>query len=230
MFARWGQENFFKYMMQEFGIDTLVSYFRNKIPATTILINPEYRAIESLRKKLTSKLNTIKSKFATLTLKEESIEEKKMEKYLLKKLEMKNEIEQIENEIEEIKQQRKTIPRKIPYSKLPDNEKFDNVINQRKHFLDTIKLIAYRAETALANIIKEYMSHKDQTRLLLKQIYKTDANLIVDQENQKLIVQIHRLAHWKDDAVLEKLCELLNETKTKFPDSNLILFYKLVST
>jgi len=92
------------------------------------------------------------------------------------------------------------------------------------------KLIAYRAETALSNMAKEYMSHKDESWLLLKQIYKTDANLIVDDENQKLIVEIHRLAHWNDDIVLEKLCAAMNDTETKFPDSNLTLIYKMVSS
>ncbi len=113
---------------------------------------------------------------------------------------------------------------------MPDNEKFDNVINQRKYFLDTIKLIAYRAETALSNIAKEYMSHKDEARLLLKQIYKTDANMMVDDKKEKLIIEIHRLAHWKDDVVLEKLCQEMNHTETKFQNSNLTLFYKLVSS
>lgn len=230
MFARWSQENFFKYMMQEFGIDTLVSYFKEKITDTTSLINPEYRKLENARKKMTSKLNRIKAKFATLTLQSESIDEKAMEKYVSKKEEFKEEIEQNEIEIEQIKLQKKSIPRKIRYSELPENEKFDNVINQRKHFLDTIKLIAYRSETALSNMAKEYMSHKDESRLLLKQIYKTDANLIVDHENQKLIVEIHRLAHRKDDAILEKLCAAMSDTETKFPDSNLTLNYKLVSS
>jgi hypothetical protein len=230
MFARWSQENFFKYMMQEFGIDTLVSYFKGKITDTTSLINPEYRILENARKKITSKLNRVKAKFATLTLQSESIDEKTMEKYISKKEELKDEIEQKETEIEQIKLQRKSVPKKIIYSELPENEKFDNVINQRKHFLDTIKLITYRAETALSNMAKKYMSHKDESRILLKQIYKTDANLIVDNENKKLIVEIHRLAHWKDDAVLEKLCTAMNMTETKFPDSNLTLNYKLVSS
>lgn len=230
MFARWSQENFFKYMMQEFGIDTLVSYFKEKITDTTPLINPEYRTLENVRKKMTSKLNRVKAKFATLTLQSESIDEKAMEKYISKKEELKEDIEQKDAEIEQIKLQKKSIPRKIKYSELLENEKFDNVINQRKHFLDTIKLIAYRAETALSNMAKEYMSHKDESRLLLKQIYKTDANLRVDNKNQKLIVEIHRLAHWKDDAVLEKLCIAMNDTETKFPNSNLALSYKMVSS
>ena len=32
-----------------------------------------------------------------------------------------------------------------------------------------------------------------------------------------------------DDVVLEKLCEAMNDTETKFPDSNLTLNYKMVS-
>lgn len=230
MFARWSQENFFKYMMQEFGIDTLVSYMKEKISDTSVLVNPGYRRLENLRKKLTSKLNTVKANFSSLILADTPIEKKKMEKYLIKKAELKAEIEQREKEIEQVKEKKKTIPRKITYSELPEIEKFNEVINQRKHFLDTIKLIAYRAETAISNFIKQHMSHEDESRLLLKQIYKTDANIIVDKENEQLIVEIHRLAYWKDDRALEQLCHFLNETQTSFPDTKLTLFYKLVSS
>jgi hypothetical protein len=230
MFARWSQENFFKYMMQEFGIDTLVSYLKEKISDTSVLVNPEYRALESLRKKLTSKINRVKAKFSSLVLKNTPIEKKEMEKYFVKKEELKTEIEQREKEIEQIKEKKKSIPRKINYSELNENEKFDDVINERKHFLDTIKIIAYRAETAMSNIIKPYMSHDDESRLLLKQIYKTDANIRVDKKSKMLIVEIHRLAYRKDDKILEKLCQVMNETQMQFPGTNLTLFYKTVSS
>ncbi|RLD65469.1 MAG: hypothetical protein DRI95_08670 [Bacteroidetes bacterium] len=230
MFARWSQENFFKYMMQDFGIDTLVSYFKEKISDTSILVNPEYRTLENLRKKLTSKLNRIKAKFSTLVLTDTPIENKKLEKYLTQKEELKTEIEQSQTEIEKVKKQKKDVPYKIQFSELPENERFDKVINQRKHFLDTVKLIAYRAETALSNNIKQYMSHDDESRLLLKQIYKTDANLKVDKQKKELVVEIHRLAHWKDDKILEKLCQKMNQTETIFPDTNLVIIYKLVSS
>ncbi|MCK5678532.1 MAG: hypothetical protein KAH72_08670, partial [Flavobacteriaceae bacterium] len=229
MFARWSQENFFKYMMQEFGIDTLVSYFKEKINDTSILVNPAHRTLENLRKKLTSKLNRIRAKFSKLVLSDTPIEKNKLEKYLTQKEEFKTDIEQYESEIEQVKEQKKIVPYKLAYKELPENEKFDKVINQRKHFLDTVKLIAYRAETALSNIIKNEMSHQDETRILLKQIYKTDANLKVDEQKKQLIVEIHKLAHWKDDKILEKLCLEMNKTETTFPETNLVLFYKTVS-
>jgi len=229
MFARWAQENFFKYMIQDFGIDTLVSYQKNDIPASTLLVNPKYRQLENQRKSLTSKLNTRKAKFGSITLKEQTLNDKEMEKYLVRKQELKEEIEQLEKEIETIKTEKKKVPYKIQFSELPEPQKFKNVINDRKHFLDTIKIIAYRAETSLANQIKNFMAHKDEARLLLKKIYKSDANLKVDKINNKLIVEIHRLPYWKDDRILEKLCTILNDTQTKFPDTNLTIFYKLVS-
>lgn len=45
----------------------------------------------------------------------------------------------------------------------------------------------------------------------------------MNSQNGKLIVEIHRLAYWKDDKVLEKVYEAMNDTETKFPDSDLIL-------
>jgi len=63
-------------MMQEFGIDNLVSYEKEQINDTTLLTNPEYRSLENHRKKKTSRMNVIKAKLATLTLQSESIDEK----------------------------------------------------------------------------------------------------------------------------------------------------------
>jgi hypothetical protein len=217
-------------MMQELGIDTLISYFKEKISETSVLVNPAYRTLENQRKKLTSKQNRVRANFEKLVLVGIPIEEKAVEKYLTKKQELKTDIDYYQREIEKVKEKKKGVPYKLQFKDLPENEKFDKVINQRKYFLDTIKLIAYRAETALSSVIKPYMSHMDESRLLLKQIYITDANLKIDKENKRLIVELHKLAYWKDDQVLEKLCQEMNLTETTFPNTNLVLYYKTVSS
>ena len=71
------------------------------------------------------------------------------------------------------------------------------------------------------------MAHKDEARLLLKQVYNTDTSLEIDKVNKILNINIHRLIRWKDDTIIEKLYEVFNQTKTKFPNMDLILFYKL---
>lgn len=229
IFSRWCQENFFKYMMENFGIDTLVSYLHEKISDTTILINPEYRQLDNKQRSITGMLNRHKTKFATLELKDTSIDEEKMRKYIKKKSELKEEIEVLEKEIEEIKQSKSSVNRKITFKELPESEKFTNVINDRKHFLDTIKMISYRAETSMANITKKQMSHPNEVRTFLKQVYKSDVNINPDYANNILYVNIHPMTYWKDDKILEYLCNELNKTETVFPSTNLKIFYKWVS-
>jgi len=229
MFARWSQENFFSYMMQNFGIDTLVSYLKEKISDTTQLINPQYRVLENKLKQLVSKLNVRKARFATMLMGELPEKENNNKKYLEKKAELSNEIQALEFEINQTKAKIKGVPRKILYAQLPENEKFSNAINERKHFLDTIKMIAYRAETAMVNLIRPTMAHADEARALLKQIYKTDANIYPDYVNKKLIVEIHSLTYRKDDKILLQLCQQLNDTETVFPGTELVLRYKMVS-
>lgn len=230
MFSRWSQENFFKYMMQHFGIDTLVSYLKEKISETTILINPVHRALEGQLKKVISKLNYQKVKFTGMELGDIPVDEKKARKFLAKKAEIRNEIVVLEQEAELIKQKKKQVPRKIQFSQLPENEKFDNAINQRKTFLDLIKMMAYRAETAMVNMIKSNMSHPDEARKLLQQVYQSDANLWLNKIDNELCVELHRMSYRKDDKIIQKLCDQLNETKTKFPGTNLTICYKMVSS
>ncbi len=90
-------------------------------------------------------------------------------------------------------------------------------------------MIAYRAETAMANIVSQTLSHQDESRTLLEALYKTDADIIPDEKTGTLTVCLHHMANRCSDAVIEKLCEELNETKTIYPGTNLRLILKLGS-
>lgn len=68
MFARWSQENFFKYYREHFGLDKLVDYCTEPVSESTEVVNPEYRQLDSLIKSNQGKLNRLLAKFATLTL------------------------------------------------------------------------------------------------------------------------------------------------------------------
>jgi len=217
-------------MMEHFDIDGFVSYLKETISDTKYLVNPTYRKLESELKKLNGKLIRKRAKFTALTLKEQEIEDKKMKKYLVRKAVILEEIEQLENEVLVVKNQIKDTKRKITFAQLPENEQFTNAINVRKHFMDTIKIIAYRAETGMCNIIKKQMGHPDEVRKLIREIYQTDADIKPDYENKKLTIYLHQLNHWKDDKVAQILCDELNKTKTEFPGTDLIIDYKMVSS
>jgi hypothetical protein len=66
----------------------------------------------------------------------------------------------------------------------------------RSEFIDTLKIIAYRAETAMAQIVREQMGehHQDEARAFVRDLYPTEANLIPDIEAKTLTVELHSLA------------------------------------
>jgi hypothetical protein len=100
---------------------------------------------------------------------------------------------------------------------------------ERKRFIDTIKMIGYRAETCMVAILREKMSRADDARALLRQIYDTDADLIPDLHAATLTVKLHHLTQSAHDQILRHLCDQLNETETIFPGAQLRLRFQVGS-
>ena len=230
MFARWGQENFFKHMVESFGIDSITSYFKNPVPDMSSVINPQYRELDRQHKRLTTLINNKKIKYAGISLQNKEMSKKEIVRYAIKKNDMQLEIEDLEKERISIIDEKKTVDKRILFSDLDENQKFDTSLNERKFFLDTIKIVAYRAETALCNIIKEQMASPQQARSLIRKLYSSDADIELDNINSVLFIKPHRTNHWADDCIMEYLCTQLNETETRFPATNLTCQYELVTS
>ena len=228
MFARWSQENFFKYMREHYGLDRLVDYATEEIPDTTKVVNPAYRRLDgrvrSLRGHLTRKLAT----FSAMGLKGE-IEPKKVAAFEQKKAALQEQIEGLTKELDELKGQRKAVKHHITIAELPEEERFKQLSTQSKHLIDTIKMVAYRAETAMVQIAREQMRREDDARSLLRALYSTEADLLPDENTATLTVRVHHQANRCGDEVIRHLCTELNQTETIFPGTNLRLVYELVS-
>ena len=64
--------------------------------------------------------------------------------------EVRDKIQAQELKLSDLKAQRRQTPAKLTLKELPETERFAQLKTEKKHFIDTIKLIAYRAESALA--------------------------------------------------------------------------------
>jgi hypothetical protein len=229
MFSRWSQENFFKYCREHFGLDSLVDYCTEQVSETTEVVNPEYRQLNSKIKSSQGKLNRLLAKFGALTL-EETIDPDNVEPYLQKKTAWQEEIDGFQEQLKTLKEERRKVPHHIQVKDLPEAEQFKQLSTQSKHFIDTIKMVAYRAETAMANLLRETIARPDEVRCLLRGIYSGEADLIPDYEQGTLTVQLHYLANHSYDKAIQNLCDELNTTETIFPRTNLRLIFKLGST
>ena len=229
-FGRWSQENFFHYAGRSLDLDRLIDYQLESVPDTVEVVNPLWRQLDSQVRAQRAVLARKKGDFAALVLQGE-IETDKVQEFLSRKQALQEQIQQQEARVAELKGQRRKQKRKIPFSKLPEADRFDQLSNRSKHFIDTIKIIAYRAETALVHILREKIQahHQDEARSLARQIFKTEANLIPDPQAKTLTVEIHALSTPRDDVALEHLCAELTATETKYPGTDLRLIYRKVS-
>ena len=230
MSARTSQENFFKYARHDYNIDTLSSYEKSEVDETETVINPEYRQLEKNLNSLRSKLARRTLKRRQLTLKENPTESERR-KYEEKEGIITKEIQEFESDIEEKKKKRKLTDKYITVKELPEEFKFVKFHGGRKKFIDIIKMISYRAEIAMANIILPSLSihDKDTVKAIIKSIFKTPANIIPDYSKKQLTVELHYSSTFKKDKTIRILMDFLNEAMFNFPGTNLRLFYKFVS-
>lgn len=229
MFARWSQENFFRYSRQNFALDRLADYSVEEINEPILIVNPAYRHLDSQVRSANGKCSRLLAQLGALNI-EQAIEPEQMEPFLAKKIVLHEQIEALQANICQLKAQRKITPRHIKIQDLPENERFHKLANLSKHFLDTIKIIAYRAESAMVNIVREFLPKPDQARAILRALYATEADLLPDYLNKTLTVRLHHSARVHTDEIIAKLCEEINATNTFFPRSGLRLIFKLGSS
>ena len=72
---------------------------------------------------------------------------------MIKKADLLEEIQHFENDLNEIKAEVKETPNRIAWENLEGSDKFQQLVPGRKHLLDTVKMIAYRAETAMSGML-----------------------------------------------------------------------------
>jgi prepilin-type processing-associated H-X9-DG protein len=229
LFLRWCQENFFKYMRENYNLDRLINYDTEPIPDTTRVVNPRYREISGKLRSVTSSHSRLLRQFGALHL-HGDIEAVNIANYERDKVKLQEQIEHLQRKIEDLKKERSTIPAHVTIKDLPDEERFDRLSTESKHLVDTIKLIAYRAESAMASAIKEHIGNKDEARRIVQRICTAEGDIIPDKVLKTLTVRLHHQTCLSQDRAVKKLCEELNETETLFPGTDLKLVFELSTT
>ena len=227
LFSRWSQENFFGYMMEHYAIDLLSEYQTEAIPGTNRpVVNPSWRELDRRSRSLKGKLTPRQARFAALTLHPET-DEARLSKWERAKAELREEIEQLEHELQEVKQKLKETPKHLEWDEMPEEEKFERLAPSRKRLIDTVRMIAYRAETAMTGIVREKLARADDARSLLRDLFRSEADLSPHLQEGVLKVRVHPLANPRSNRAIVHLLEHLNAAAFQYPGTNLRLVYEL---
>lgn len=226
MFARWNQENFFKYMRQHYGLDRLVEYGISPLPETTRLVNPTWRALDGQVRSTAAGLGRAQAAFAAHTLGAQENGPKAAARYEEKKGKALADIQARQKALDDLKEKRKATPKHVELKDLPADQRVAQLRGGRKHFIDTIKLIAYRAETALVQLARETLRRHDDARSFVRGLFTSSVNLRPDPVRSELRVEIHGQTNPMHDATLEAMCAELNAAEVRYPGTNLRMVYR----
>lgn len=227
MFSRWAQENFFKYMRQEYDIDRIIQYGVDELDKTIMVVNQEYSILTQKLKKLRERKARRQAKLYALKTENIKGEMDQTGRNIEKQLYFKQAIELLEAEEQEILSQRKQQPYKISIGEMPQHARYNKLKTESKHLQNIIKIICYRAETAIANLLaSHYQKSSDEIRALVKSIIFAKADLYPDHQTNTLTVRLNSLATPRDNMAISEICQTLNDYEAVFPGTNLKLYFK----
>jgi hypothetical protein len=228
MFARWTQENFYRYMREHYGLDGLVEYGTAPIPETVLTVNPAWRELDAAIRKDAAQRQRCSAQFGSWSL-PGALEPAQVTQYETAKATLQEKIENLNKKLQDLKVQRKQTPRHIPVKELPEGSRFEQLRPERKQFIDTIKMISYRAETSMVGVLRDKLARADDARALVRQIFQSEVDLLPDLQTKTLTVRLHHSAQNIHDEALRHLCAELTATETIFPGTDLRLIYQLGS-
>ena len=96
--------------------------------------------------------------------------------------------------------------------------------------LDTVKLIAYRAETAMMSILRESLARDDDARALARDLFCSSADPDPDHAAGVLNVAVHSMlsmANPRSNRAVQHLLDQLNAADLAYPGTKLRLRYHL---
>ena len=229
MFSRWSQENYFKYMMRDYDIDHLIEYAHTPLDKNIEVVNLSYRNCTKILEKTRAKLKSKRAEFMKLC--DDTLDDdlEKNVKQIETKARLHEEIEDLKILEQDQFLERKKHKQHITIDEMPEPEQYTKLDTEKKLFTELIKMIAFRAETSVVNLLSEhYTKCFIEGRVLVKEIINSDADLIPDYKNNTLTIRLHSLSTPRANKAVQKICKTLNETKTIYPTTNLKLILKSV--
>ena len=221
LFSRWSQENFFKYMRQEFNLDALAVHGLERQDPEARVVNPRWRALDRSVQRLRQRLGTLRNKIADLTRDPSSTAAAKAARKL------QAESDTLDARRDAVKLERSDTPKHVTVADLDEQDLLDALPEGEKLLLDVIRMIAYRAETRMMPAVAQAQGKNQRPRRHLRALLQAAADIIPEPDNGILRIRILGTASDAGDNAIAALLQELNQTNTIFPGTNLRMVYEL---
>jgi hypothetical protein len=92
---------------------------------------------------------------------------------------------------------------------------------------DTVKMVAYRAETAMVALLRRHLKKEDDARALIRELFVSSADIEPNALANTLTIKIHRMASPAHDRAIAALLEELTLQDFPHPETGARMTFAL---
>jgi hypothetical protein len=225
MFERWRQENFFKYLREEYALDALVDYAAEPADPTREVPNPVRAALDAELRKAKVELDRLRASYGLAAQANQESLRRTMRGFKIANATLGQEILEAMRAVAEIEHRRAAVPARVPIRQVSPGEVV-KLATERKHITDLLKMVAYQAESDLCRIVEpHYRRAAEEARTLVQTAVAASGDLAIAGDT--LTVSLDPLSAPHRTKALAAICGELTATRTRFPGSALLLRFQV---
>jgi transposase len=225
MFERWRQENFFKYMREEYLLDALIDYRVEPDDPTRTVPNPQRRAFDKEIGAARSELAKLEQRFGAAAADNAEQRRPTMRGFKIAHGQLGQQLRTARKHLAKLIDRRRDLPRRVQVQDTSQGAVI-KLATERKHLSNLVKMVAYQAESELVALLApHYARANEEGRTLLHEVLQATADL--DVTDSELRLTLHPLSSPHRTLAAKALCEQLDQTATKFPGSTLRLRFDI---
>jgi len=226
MFERWRQENFFKYLRQEYEIDALVDYQVEPDDPARSVPNPAWKKVDREVKLARIALAKLEKTFGTAAIDNSENRRKTMRGFKIAYGKLGKQIRAARSRVLKLQAQRAALQKRVPITEAVKGQEVIKLATERKHLTNILKMVAYQIESDLLNLLRpHYARMEDEGRTLIQTVLQSRAS--IEPTDDELHVTLSPLSSPHRSKAVAALCEVLNKTHIRFPGSKLRMHYKV---
>jgi hypothetical protein len=226
MFERWRQENFFKYMGEEFELDALVQYGVETADAQRDVPNPRRKAKERKLMAVRAEIAELERRLGAAVATNEEARRPTVRGFKIANGQTGQALRDARARLERLRSEARALPKRVAALEAADGQPVVRLRTEAKRLVDTIKIAAYQAESALVRLVRPHYSRvDDEGRKLIASAFDLAGDLdVVDSE---LRVTLEPAASPHRTRAIAAICTELNATETCYPGTKLRLRFAI---
>ena len=226
LFERWRQENYFRYMKEQFALDALVDYQVEADDPTREIPNPVRKRVDHAWAAARAQVAELERAYGAAAAANPEARRPTMRGFKIAHGALGQRLHAARARVARLEARRANTPARVPIGHVQSPDAVVRLAPERKLITDIIKIATYRTEGALLRSLRPHFARaEDEGRAFLRTVFQQPADLVVT--DAELCVRMAPMSAPRFTTALRALCAELNALEARFPETSYRLRYEV---